>query len=447
MPVSAQESAQKLTLEQAFQIALKQHPSLKRVEAQVGAADARVREAQAGWMPTLVLQGTATDGPSGAPAFGPIGIPANYGAPPLSVEGLAGDPLKKQFGGGLTVTQTLFDFGRTEHLVAARTELLRAAEEDAETQKALVLLLVQQAYLNVLRAQQLAEVQQENVRRRETTVSQAQLLVAGQLKPGVDLQLAQADAADANVGLIAAQNEVSYAYADLNNAMGATSLTTYQLEPVASVMLAQTTPPGTFEDAIQRARARRPELKSAVLQREAADQSVRGVRSELLPRFDAIASVGVVNPSSLIKNSKNYAVGLAVSIPLYTGGIVEGRIAEEQKKRDAILAQEQEVFEAIKLQVSRAWLDVQTNEAQVKAAQAQATYADSSLQLASERYRLQLNTLVELTEAEALAVRARAQLVNAQYGLDVARATLDWAIGETYQKYARPAGTRMGGKA
>src|SRR5579872_137647 len=125
-PLQAQEAPPRLTLDQALQTALKQHPSLQRTEAQAGAAAARVGQARAGWMPLIVLQGTATDGPLGAPAFGPLGNPANFGAPPLSVQGMAGDPVKKQFGGGLNITQTLLDFGRTQHLVASRRGLARA---------------------------------------------------------------------------------------------------------------------------------------------------------------------------------------------------------------------------------------------------------------------------------------------------------------------------------
>ncbi|HLJ54363.1 MAG TPA: TolC family protein, partial [Chthonomonadaceae bacterium] len=125
-------------------------------------------------------------------------------------------------------------------------------------------------------------------------------------------------------------------------------------------------------------------------------------------------------------------------IPLYTGGLVEGRIAEERQKRDATIAQEREAAESVKLQVARAWLDVQTEEAQVKAAEAQVAAANSSVALASERYRLQLNTLVELTDAEAAAIRARAGLANTQYELQRARATLDWAIGDTYRRVVRP---------
>ena len=437
--VTAQEAASPLTLEQAFTTALKQHPLLMQADAQFGAAKARAQQARAGMMPSLVLQGTATDGPLGAPAFGPLGNPALYGTSPLSVQGMAGDPVKKQFGGGLNITQTLFDFGRTQHLVAARRGLSSAAEEDAEAQKASVLLGVQQAYLNVLRSQQLVTVVQENLKQRETTVQQARLFVQGQLKAGVDLQIAQANASEANVGVLAAQNDVRSAFASLNNAIGETKLTEYALSPLqlAPRTTLPVTSPQTVTQAIALALAQRPELKSIAFQRQAAEQSIQGVRSELLPRVDAIASLGAVNPSGVIQNSKNYAVGMALSIPLYTGGLVEGRIAEEKHKRDIAIAQEKELVETVKLQVTQARLNLQTQEAQVSSALDQVASANSSLLLASERYKLQLSTLVELTDAEALTIRARAFLVNAQYSVAQAHALLDWTTGETYRHYSR----------
>ena len=48
--VPAQETPPKLSLDQAFHTALTKHPSMDRSNAQVGAAGARVRQAQAGMM-------------------------------------------------------------------------------------------------------------------------------------------------------------------------------------------------------------------------------------------------------------------------------------------------------------------------------------------------------------------------------------------------------------
>jgi outer membrane protein len=400
-----------LSLPQAMQRALRGNPSLARLSHLAGAASERVREARAGWMPSVAIVASATDGPTGAPAFG--------------VTGIAGDPLKKHYGAGVNVVQTLFDFGRTGHLVAARTALLRAAEQDTATQTAQVLVAVQEAYLDVLRRQQLVAVREAVVTQREAAVQQAQTFVTAGLTADVDLQLAKADLAEAQGALAAARNDVRAGFAALNSVMGDTSLAEYTLSPSP----ATTAPPSSVESLMDGAVRNRPELKSAALQVEAAEQSMRSARSDLLPRFDGIASLGAVNPSKLVLENKDYAVGLSITAPLYTGGAVEGRIAEERERREAAAALHRETAEAIKLQVARAFVNVQTREAQLAAARDQAAAARSSQQQAAERYRLQLTSIVELTAAEAAAARAETAAVNAEFDLQTARAELGWATG------------------
>ncbi len=418
--------AQSLTLDDALQTALKGHPSLARAAYQTGAARARVRQAGAGMMPNIAIQGAATDGPAGAPAFG--------------LQGLSGDPLKKHFGSGINLVQPVYDFGRTDHLVAARRLQVGAALEDEDTQKAAVLLGVQSAYFNVLRSQQLVTVQQDNVRQREETVRQAQLFVDAGLKADVDLQLARANLADAQVALAAAQNDVNAAFAALNNAMGETKLQTYRLAPVGTdpALLLDSPPPPPAEDLMRQAVEQRPELQGARLQVQAADQSIRAARSDLMPRIDTISSLGALTPSKLIPENKPYAVGIAATIPIFTGGAVEGRVTEEKQRREAAVEAQRELEETVKLQVARAWLNVQTRTQQLRAAQEQVTAANASLTQATERYRLQLSTFVELLTAQTVATRAQAQFVDATYDLDVAKAELDWATGTTQRKYPTP---------
>jgi outer membrane protein len=415
-PASAPPQLPLLRLPDAIQAALKQSPSIARALHLANAASEQIQEAEAGLMPSLAVQGAATNGPLGAPAFGPPGV-----------QGLAADPLKKHYGAGLNVLLTLYDFGRTQHLVGARRALLEAARADTATQQAIVVLGVQVAYLNVLRDQQIVGVRAADVRRREATVQQARALVEAGLRAEVDLTQAQANLAESRVALAAAENEVQLAFAALNNAMGETRLTAYQLEappaPTATVQPA--------EPLMRQAVERRPELRRASEQLRSADQSIRAARSDLLPRLDSVASAGWLNPSSAITNNKPFAVGVLLTIPLYTGGAAEGRLAEERERRAAAEASRKEVEEAVKLQVARAWLAVQTRETQLQSAQAQAEAARSSLQQATERYRLQLSTFEELLAVEAAAIRADTQLVNDQFDLQQARAELDWASGET----------------
>lgn len=417
-----QSSMAKLTLPVAMKAALAKHPVLRRAEHLTGAARERVREAQSGMMPSLSVQSTATNGPLGAPAMG--------------LMGLAGDPIKKHYGTGLNLILPIYDFGRTQHLAASRSMLANAAREDEDVQRSAVLLNVQTAYLAVLRQQELVTVQEQSVRLWQETLRQAQTFADAGLKADVDAQLARANLADARLSLIAAQNGVRAAFAELNNAMGETRLAEYQLEPPAAGSSGQ---PGTAELAMALAEKQRPEVRSAELQVRSGDQAVRAAKSELLPRIDTIGSVGYINPSKLITDNKPFAVGAAVTIPIFTGGLVEGRIAEERQKRDAAEAALAELKESVKLQVARAWLNVQTRTEQLAAAREQVTAANASLSQATQRYQLQLNSVVELVSAEAIATRSRAAAVNAEYDLQQARAELEWAVGGTVLRYPAPA--------
>jgi outer membrane protein len=410
----AQQPAPSLSLSDAVHIALGRHPAIVKATHTAAAAAARIREAQAGNMPTLELQAAATTGPTGAPAFGPPGL-----------QGIVGDPLKSHYAAALNILWPLYDFGRTQHLVAARQELLRAATEDTDTERSVVALGVQEAYLAVLHRQQLLQALRADVTRRKVTLAQAKLYVEGGLRADVDLRLAEANLAEARLALLNGENDVRLGFAQLNNAMGDTRLQEYTLTALPeSAPLA-----GTSEALMQEAVAQRPELKGATAQVRAAGQSVEAARSELMPRVDTVASVGALKPNSLTLENKNYAVGLAVTFPFYTGGLAEGRIVEEKERQAAAQASQRELEEAVKLQAARAWLGVKNRESQLTAAQAQEVSARSSADQASERYRLQLATLEELLAAQAAAVRAETQLVNARFDLQLARAELDWATG------------------
>ena len=418
-----------LSLAAARERALKQHASLLLSEAQTGAAQAREQSARSGSLPNIAIQGAASDGPSGAPVFGSLGNPAAFGALPYSLQGLAGDPLKKQFGIGLNISQNLFDSGRTHNLTAAKIDLYRAAQQDEAAQKSLVLLAVTQKYLNALELKELVLVQTQMLQQRLATEQQARLFTDAQIKAGVEYQTALAHTSEARAALIGAENDRRAGFADLNNAMGATSLQEYTLEPTMGLRTAAAAM--DINTALNAALKNRPELNSASAAVNAEEHTLRGVKSELQPRIDAVASLGVINPSALIHASENYAVGVAVTIPLFTGGQVEGRIKEEQAKKKAAQAQQETVRETIRLQVSHAWLDLETRKAQLAAANDQQTAADTALNLASERYKLQLSSLIELSDAETTAARARAAAVNAKYALIMAQQVLAWAQGST----------------
>ncbi len=152
-----------LTLQQAIENALRENPSVIAARHAVEEAEARVRQARAGYYPQLGFNGIAKMGLSGATnALGLVGLPAS--------------PLYRNLADSLNASQTVFDFGRTKHRLASERKLRDAAEADVATAEADVRLKVEQAWYGLLRAQRLREVTAEIVRSREATVRQAQAL-------------------------------------------------------------------------------------------------------------------------------------------------------------------------------------------------------------------------------------------------------------------------------
>src|SRR6266851_2719664 len=122
-----------LNLQQAVETALRQNPSVIAARRMVEEADARVGEARAGYYPQFGFNGIAKAGLSGATnALGLVGLPAS--------------PLYRNFADSLNVSQSVFDFGRTKHRVAAEQKLRAAAEAAAATVEGEVTLKVERSY-------------------------------------------------------------------------------------------------------------------------------------------------------------------------------------------------------------------------------------------------------------------------------------------------------------
>ena len=58
--------------------------------------------------------------------------------------------------------------------------------------------------------------------------------------------------------------------------------------------------------------------------------------------------------------------------------------------------------------------------------------------MASGRYKAGVGNAIELGDSQISATSARAQRVNAEYGLALARANLQWQLGQLVPRQSRP---------
>ena len=115
--------------------------------------------------------------------------------------------------------------------------------------------------------------------------------------------------------------------------------------------------------------------------------------------------------------------------PSTRGGGLEAQVQSEQHTLDALRAQYTSRVLDVRVEVSRAQVDVLKALDSAQANQDIATYAEQALRLARTRYHAQLTSFVELVTAEAATEQAHGEYAQALYNYQIAQARLSAAIG------------------
>jgi outer membrane protein len=177
----------------------------------------------------------------------------------------------------------------------------------------------------------------------------------------------------------------------------------------------------------------RPDLRQAEAQVSGLDDLTSAARAQRLPLLTGVGSVGKINPSPLIGSSdKPWAVGIAVTIPVFTGGLVEGQVIEAEQNAAAARSSLAELTNSIHEQVISAIANLSLSEAALHVAEVEVAKSQDALSLATQRYQARLGSIVELGQAQVADADAQNDLVRAQYDRELARSALAFATGRDY---------------
>lgn len=414
LPTIAQTSSHslpRLTLDEAIRTALREHPDVRQARAALEAARARTAQARADYFPHIDVSG-----------FGKQGLSGASGA--LGLSGLVTSPLFRDLGASAALFQNIYDFGRTAHQVKASRWAAISLEHALEAQRAWVTLNVERAYYRALQAQRLVEVGRKVLQERRLTARQAAAFHRAELTSKVDVTLAEANVAQAELDLMRAEEQLATAFAELNHAMGIIGQPTYQLEEPEIVI----EPLPDLAALLDEAERRRPDLLALKAQIRVDEQIVARARSERRPRFVGLWSGGWVRFST-------YSIGrlmlgaLGVYVPMFTGGQVKNRIKEAQARLEQTRAAYEKLAQDVRLQVQRAYRALMTARKSISVNERLVERAREARRLAQLRYRAQLSSFVELLSAEAEAARAEAAYAESRYAYKIAQALLRYAAG------------------
>lgn len=411
-PAVAQQSVPgSLTVAEAVELALRDHPAVRAARAGSSAAAAEIGVARTAYLPRLDALWQANRATRNN-LFGLL-LPQSV-IPPVSGPVLETQTLDGVWSsaGGLLLSWEAIDFGRRDATVnLARTESGFADAQRAATELD-VASAAADAFLGVLAADAALGAARANVQRLLVFADSVRVLVENQLRAGAERSRAQAELAAARNRLAEAERNVELARLSLADAVGASG-TRLEVDP-GTLLQPPSRPISTSFDP-----ASHPRAVAADAQIDAARARDRVIEMTYRPRVELQSAVsgrgvsrGVDNiptGNGVALDVPNWAIGVSVTFPSLEIFRVRAQRRAEADRLEEAAAHYEQTLQMLQTQEARA-------RAVTAAALLIAANAPAQLQAARDtdaqaraRYDAGLTSVIEVAEAQRLLAEAEAE--------------------------------------
>jgi len=413
---------QQLSLADCLRIAHEHQPDLAASESQVRAAEARLKESHALFRPRIDFGQSYT-----RQSYNFAATPGNT---PTQVslfsrpESFASAPY---YYGGLSLSQTIYDFGHTRGTVHRSEAELAGSRQDLQRLRDVVDLNVRTSYYSVLAAKELVRIRQDAVNNQSKHLDQVTAFYEVGRRPKIDVTNQEVALANAQVDLRQAQETLDVSRAALATSMG---LPIEQApEPVNT--LKQEEEHEELPHLLADAEKIRPDIQSLQDQIAASQADLMVARSAFRPSF-ALASFFDY------RNLKfpliyNWSLGELMAQNLFAGGADRARLGEVRAQLDAAQANLASLIQRVRQEVYTDYSDLQVAQDKINLAIKAEQAAKENLELAEGRYQTGYGNIIELTDAQTLWTNSQAQEITTRYDYQMAAARLTSAVGRTVQ--------------
>jgi outer membrane protein len=416
-----------VTLQQAVSISLEKSPERKAALADTKAASADVKEARSFLLPHVTFSETATRGNDPVYVFGGKlrqrrFTTADFALNVLNTPTPFGN-FATRFGG----TWNLFDSFASWRAVNRAERVKDAAGHQLERTDQEIIFRVVDSYYGVLLARKELEVAEQSMKTAQAILDRSKDRFESGVVVESDLLSTRVRLATRKQELIRAQNNLALARAQLSTSMGIS--TENEFDP-AEALAERDLPAVTPEELEKRAVDRRPDLNRIRSEEAAQQQSVSIAKSAFGPRVNAFWGWEADNPTLLAGGGgNNWLAGIEIQFDLFEGGAKRARLSHERAIQEKVAAVKEMAADATRLEVRRAYYDLDSAHQQVEVARTTIAEAQESLRINQDRYDCGLSTITDLLSAEEAARRSQTDYWEALYRYHTGYANLELASG------------------
>jgi len=398
-----------VTWQQTIDRVLSRNPSAVVARQEIARADGLVREAAAGWLPTLTGNGSYTRLDS-----------------PRFLNGVVATP-QDQWNGNLQLTVPLLAPTAWVNDAHARDSRMIATAGAADVRRQLAAAAAR-AFLTVLLAHRQLEVA---LRARDTAAAHYQYAhtrLTGGLGDSVDdaraeqeLRTDEAQVGSVRAALVRAQTALAVLLSEDKLVDAAEDV---QLAVPAAVDASG----GALDAAVERAQQDRSDVRALQARLIAGRHLARDEWVYYAPSLVAVAQAFTQTETAL-QRPRGWQAQLVLSIPLYDGGFRYGVRRERRAIEEEARVQWEGALRQASAELRGSLEALRLTDESLGAAQAAATAANTAAKLADQAYRAGATTNLELIDAERRARDAATQAALAEDAARQARLDLLLASG------------------
>ncbi len=424
------------TLADAITLALQNNPTLQAQRATQRALDESYVQARTGWRPTLSLSGTWGYGETATPskALTALGVidRNNDGIPDGGTRSHS-----SRVTTGLTFNQPLWTGGRVAAAVNAANADVLAGRENLRRVEAAVLVSVIQAYSDVRRDQQALAIRQENVKvlTRQLEESQARFDVGEVTR--TDVAQSQARLSQAQALLQSAVAQLAISRASYAAVVGQNP---GELAPEPSLDYLM---PDDPDLAYKVAEEHNPQLLAQQYTEQASRARVAGAKAERMPTVGAQATLQFQNQYVEDVWNRDFftrgsTVGVQVTMPLFSGGLVSSRVRQAVERNNADRITVEGVRRNVLQGVTQFWSQLIAARANINSSDEQVRAANIAAEGTRQEQQVGLRTTIDVLNAEQELRQAELNAVSSRRDEYVAAANLLALMGRLEAKNLVP---------
>jgi len=416
-----------LTLQQAVNIALEKNPQRKAALADTKAAAADVATARSFLLPHITFSETAERGSDPVYVFGSKLRQQRFTTADFALNVLNTPTPYGNFGTRFGGTWTLFDSLGSWHGVTRADRIKDAASQQLERADQEIVFQAIDAYYGVLLAEKQLDVAEQSLKTSQAILDLAKNRYESGVVVQSDYLSAQVRLATRKQEQIRAQDDLALARAQLSTAMGVPAEDEFTpAEPLEEKSL----PVLSLDDLEKEALKKRPDLNRIRSEEEAQKQSVSMAKSAFGPRVNAYGDWEADNPTMFAGGGgNNWVAGVELQVDLFQGGAKRAELSREKAVEEKMAALKETATDAIRLQVRRAYYDLDAARQQIDVARATIAEAQEGLRINQDRYDSGLLTITDLLAAEEAARRSQTDYWQAVFAYQVGYANIELASG------------------